>query len=123
MPGYCCIGLNYDKMQIIFILSPRREFSITYNILPFFCTAYFSLKSSPKTLKERAVIAISMPGEKTIQGAELINTLLALIIDPQVAVGGWAPSPRKLKPASVRTYPPSFSPVMTKERGMHCGNI
>jgi len=72
-------------MNIIFLVTSSI---ITYNILPFFCIAYFSLRSSPKTLKERAVIAINMPGDKTIQGAELINTRLALIIDPHVAVGG-----------------------------------
>ena len=39
-------------------------------------------------LKQSAVTAIITPGEKTIQGAELIYALLALIMEPQVAVGG-----------------------------------
>lgn len=53
-----------------------------------FLKSYISFNESPKRLKLMAVTAIMMPGKKTIQGAELIKTLLALIIEPQVAVGG-----------------------------------
>ena len=61
--------------------------ALSYN-LSRFLTSYFSFNASPRRLKEIAVIAINMPGNTTIHGAELINTLLELIMAPQVAVGG-----------------------------------
>jgi hypothetical protein len=57
---------------------------------------------SPNRLKPRTVQVIARPGKRITQGAVWSTDDPSLIIEPQVAVGGRGPSPRKLKVASAR---------------------
>src|SRR5205807_9962355 len=61
-----------------------------------------SRRPSPRRLNPRTVSAIAAPGRTAIHGSSSMYCRAALSINPQEAVGGWVPRPRKLSAASVR---------------------
>ena len=65
---------------------------------------------------------IAAPGEKATQGAVVIRLLASLIILPHSAVGGFAPSPRKLSPASSIIIVPISSMDVTRIGPMILGS-
>ncbi len=54
---------------------------------------------------------IANPGKTSAQGAVLMNWNPSWSIPPQLGVGGCSPTPRKLRPASVRRANPSASAI------------
>ena len=59
-----------------------------------------SRTASPKKFKERITMKIAPPGKRLIHQAS-VNSIPVAIIRPQLGSGGWAPSPKKLKPDSI----------------------
>ena len=82
---------------------------------------------SPSMLSARIVIVMAMPGGMIISGPwkRLSNAMRS--IEPQLAVGGCTPRPRKLRPASASRQSESMIDSMTSsgERtfGKMCENM
>src|SRR5262249_12010476 len=59
-----------------------------------------SRRPSPNRLKPNTVTKMARPGKSESQGLAWMKAMLALRSQPQLGVGGWVPSPRKLSVAS-----------------------
>ena len=68
-------------------------------------------------------IKIARPGERVIQGDVVIRPRVSLIMLPHSAVGGLAPSPRKLSPASSIIIVPISSIDVTRIGPTIFGNM
>src|SRR5258707_8288328 len=58
-----------------------------------------SRRPSPKRLNPSTVTKMARPGNRESQALAWMKVTLALRSQPQLGVGGWVPSPRKLKEA------------------------
>src|SRR5918996_2751911 len=59
-----------------------------------------SRRASPKKLKDSTTRKMAMPGERVSQGARSMVSKALRNMPPQVGVGGFTPTPKKLSEAS-----------------------
>ena len=81
-----------------------------------------SRSASPRRLKLIKAKKMKSPGKKTCSGA--MKMLVAALVNrfPQLGVGGWMPSPRKLSVVSARMAAPASRVAATMSGAREFGN-
>lgn len=66
---------------------------------------------------------MAMPGAAITQGLSSMNSRPLAAIEPHSGHGGWAPRPRKPRPAAVMMMPAMLRVTRTITEGMHIGRM